>query len=100
MYNIERLVRVILALGIDYKEVLVESCANEYRTALVSLLRQPSDHSGSHIAKCFRRTKNGNSVKPLAIRAPDCVLRSRMAGEFPYRLLDEVEIGEVVSVDR
>ena len=39
------------------------------------------------------------AAEDAAVKAPNRVLVFRLAGEFPHRLLDEVDVGEILYRD-
>src|SRR3984893_14769980 len=71
-------------------------------TALVAIaaLDLPCEHRVGHIIENLGRAKDRHmATENMAVKPPDRVLGFGTAGEFPHRLLDEVQIGEILITD-
>src|ERR1700730_4387856 len=60
----------------------------------------PCQHRVGHVIENLSRAKDRHmAAENMTVKAPDLVLGFRTAGEFPHRLLDEVQIGEILITD-
>src|SRR5215470_10996892 len=90
------------AVGIDQIEIAGCFLMHEDGTALITVaaLGLKRDHRIGHVVEYLRRAENRDmSAEDPAIKAPNRVLVFRMPGEFPERLLDEVDVAEILGAD-
>src|SRR4051794_22434232 len=62
--------------------------------------RMPGNHGICQVVEDFRCAKDGQvTAELMTVETPKRVLVLRTAGEFPHRLLDKINVGEVLMLN-